>query len=130
MTGEEPIRGWLAVAAEEALERIDPVEPPDLFAHAIGSQQIAHPPIRNQGSTKLSTLNLHPAVPRPLRGVGRPTGSSGLLAPYIVDHAGGAVVPSFDGALRVDLGVDPHRAPVADHQAALRVDGSCPPVLR
>ena len=36
-------------------------------------------------------------------------GSSRLLMPYVVDHAGGTLIPPFDHALRVDLGVDPHR---------------------
>ena len=51
-----------------------------------------------------------------------------LLAPDIIDRAGGAVIPPFNSALRVDLGVDPHRTFVTQHYAALRAHGTCPTV--
>jgi len=35
-----------AVAAEQTIKRIDPIEPSDFFVRAIGSQQIAYPSLR------------------------------------------------------------------------------------
>jgi len=54
--------------------------------------------------------------------------SLGLFTPDIGYRAGRTLILPFDGALRVDLRVDPHRAFVTQDYAALRADGSCPPV--